>query len=753
MKIKQLFRFRLPEHPVLLLTTFLIGFGMTWPLLLVSGLTAQALSAAIACAAVSAFFLLLDCLPGIRSAAYPLLFAAILSVLFLWRDSLAGLSASLIMLYSGTTLPLLVFAEPIALLLSFVLTGIGAHASRAEHPFVPVACYLLLATGILLYSGGDGYVLCLLPLLLALLLLAASSETKMHSRIFPTLAALVLAFALYPMLAPLSSAFQQTTRDVRKTLADYLFFTDARTPFSLTTTGWQPLGADRLGGPIYGLSEEPLLQVSVSSRALLRGTLRNTYTGFAWEDTTEGTRYLLISPRAFRLRSNVFDRNRPASALSARLPAPENIRVLLLQDASSTLWMTQRFRSLSGPDIVPYFSPSSEIFATRSLAEGDLYTFQGSLFTADTEGIRDLVLAAGASGDTWYERSILSEYLALPQNLPEELRQLAERLTSGDTLDFDRAMTLCSWLRTSFPYTLNQHVPPLDTDFVSWFLFEEKQGYCTSFASAMVVLCRTLGLPARYVEGFAALPDETGNAIVTAEHAHAWAEVYFPGFGWLAFDPTPTENDAQDERETPPPPDPSPSPTPTESPEGSTPPVPTPSPTPKPTPSAPPSVTPTPSPAPTLPPETDPPENRFQPWILLLLLLLLVLLAALRLYFAAPAVRAKREKSSNRRLMIWYSAVLEVLRQLKLTPSPGEAPATFLARAGKQTDREDLLDRLGKAVCIAQYSGKRVAARQVRSAEKAYLVLLHHLSPVRRIFLYLHRLFSFLPFRNSSKEV
>ena len=87
--------------------------------------------------------------------------------------------------------------------------------------------------------------------------------------------------------------------------------------------------------------------------------------------------------------------------------------------------------------------------------------------------------------------------------------------------------------------------PPAERDFVSYFLLDSREGYCSYFASAMAVLCRAAGLPARYVEGYSlhAAPGE--SVVLTGEDAHAWVEVYFNGVGWLSFDPTAAAQDAQ----------------------------------------------------------------------------------------------------------------------------------------------------------------------------------------------------------------
>lgn len=89
---------------------------------------------------------------------------------------------------------------------------------------------------------------------------------------------------------------------------------------------------------------------------------------------------------------------------------------------------------------------------------------------------------------------------------------------------------LAQYLAANTTYSLTPLTPPADEDFVAYFL-ETKTGYCTYYASAMAVLCRSLGIPARYVEGYQ-LPEGTqpGETVtVTQRQAHAWCEVYFKG--------------------------------------------------------------------------------------------------------------------------------------------------------------------------------------------------------------------------------
>jgi len=106
---------------------------------------------------------------------------------------------------------------------------------------------------------------------------------------------------------------------------------------------------------------------------------------------------------------------------------------------------------------------------------------------------------------------------------------------------YDAAEAIQNYLRTHLTYREDIPAPPPDADAVDYFLFESRAGYCDYFASAMVVLLRTQGIPARLVRGYASGRYNAGSKtyVVTADLAHSWVEVYFPGYGWQRFEPTP----------------------------------------------------------------------------------------------------------------------------------------------------------------------------------------------------------------------
>lgn len=140
-----------------------------------------------------------------------------------------------------------------------------------------------------------------------------------------------------------------------------------------------------------------------------------------------------------------------------------------------------------------------------------------------------------------YLNNIYDLNLKVHESVPQRVKDLANRITSGCSNNYDKVKAIEKYLNDNYRYTLEPPDTPKNRDFVDYFLFDSKKGYCTYFASAMSILTRSLGIPARYVEGYMmpSKKNSQGNYIVTNEQAHAWVEVYFEGFGWVPFEATP----------------------------------------------------------------------------------------------------------------------------------------------------------------------------------------------------------------------
>jgi hypothetical protein len=144
--------------------------------------------------------------------------------------------------------------------------------------------------------------------------------------------------------------------------------------------------------------------------------------------------------------------------------------------------------------------------------------------------------SAGEDYPAW----VREHYLQLPSQLPERVRALAAEVTAGAETPYEKASAIESYLRENYPYTLDIPAPPAATDVADYFLFDLKKGYCDYYATAMAVMARSVGVPARLVSGYASGTYDVRNAEynVTAADAHSWVEVYFPGVGWVEFEPT-----------------------------------------------------------------------------------------------------------------------------------------------------------------------------------------------------------------------
>jgi transglutaminase-like putative cysteine protease len=147
----------------------------------------------------------------------------------------------------------------------------------------------------------------------------------------------------------------------------------------------------------------------------------------------------------------------------------------------------------------------------------------------------DQLRSAGSNYPLW----IRQRYLSLPGSVGPRVRKLALDLTATQSNPYDQALAIEQYLR-QFPYTLEVDAPPAGVEITEFFVYELKKGYCDYYATSMVVLARAAGLPSRLVVGYASgsWDPVKGAYVVTEADAHSWAEVYFPGYGWIEFEPT-----------------------------------------------------------------------------------------------------------------------------------------------------------------------------------------------------------------------
>lgn len=631
----------------------------------------------------------------------------------------------------------------IVCVLSLAVSWFVTQRSAGAFP----ALILLVLTAVLLWLGDwPDVLICLLPSVLACvtMLLRAGDEHTSTVRVLPLAAAVTaIAFIGVWMGGADFAPMKKLADSIRQRIYDTFFYTQPRDVFTLATEGYYPQGAGQLGGPAEP-HEEPVMAVITPRKTYLRGVVKNIYTGRSWQDDIGGRRYLLSATRFEELRRSTFDMDLPLldGSAQADLLASRTLQVRMLRDSASTLFVPQRLRSLTAEgDLLPYFNASSEVFVTSNLQLGDLWTAEAALFTADDAGMAALVNAADTAADPGWDAACAT-YMQLPDNtIDPRVYELCAQITNGIYRPFDRAMAIQRYLQAHYAYTLDVPEQSPNHDFVSTFLIETEAGYCTHFATAMTVLCRMAGLPARYAEGYVAYPDAEGLAVVTGQEGHAWTEVYFRGFGWVTFDATPisTEytalppetppagDDQQDDAQAP-------DNTPEPSEEPSQPPEDAPTPTPSPDPDQAPQPSPQPSDQP-VPDEQDTPQpeqDKDIHWSAAVIWLLLVLLA-IRAVLVQPAIQAMRANTAFRRWLVWVQAAHDALRRHDLRREPSETPSAFLMRVERTGKLAFSLAPMAQAENLMFYGHADPYEEEIAQAKAGFTALYRTLTPWQKL--------------------
>ena len=289
-----------------------------------------------------------------------------------------------------------------------------------------------------------------------------------------------------------------------------------------------------------------------------------------------------------------------------------------------------------------------------------------------------------ASAD--YPSEVSGRYLALPE-VPRRVLDLAKELTAEAQTPYDKARAIETHLR-SYDYDLEIPDPPPGQDVADYLLFMTRRGYCDYYATAMVVMLRAVGVPARYAAGYA-----TGHYnyqrmayAVTERDAHAWVEVYFPGYGWVEFEPTPYRTVFT-------------------RPVGGTSPVAMPM-----------------TPAPRAPPLESRPLS--------IVLVLIVAGLALGGVFGAAllALRGRRAFSSRRLALQLYAKMVRAADRARLGPSRGDTPLEFVARLGQALEARgswaegaaEEVRVIGQTYVRARYAAAPLSARDAGQALAAW---------------------------------
>ncbi len=303
----------------------------------------------------------------------------------------------------------------------------------------------------------------------------------------------------------------------------------------------------RAGGP-RSLGDGIVLRIRSSKFDYWRAVAMDKYTGHAWQSTVgERARSALGLATEIEARSPVDAGIRiPQTDLAGRTLVTQTVE-LVSQSSDNLLIFGGQFSSANLPVLIqsgvqttsdgktlPNFDETSAVFAEAPVQQTGVYTVSTLISTADEQSLRN----AGTAYPEW----ISKHYLQLPDTITARTRARAREIVqqAGASNPYDQAKAVQDALRRLI-YDETRPAPPPDRDWVDYFLFSSQRGYCDDFATSMVVLLRALNVPARLAQGYAGgAIDPQANAYVVRESVgHSWPEVYFPGYGWQRFEPTP----------------------------------------------------------------------------------------------------------------------------------------------------------------------------------------------------------------------
>lgn len=279
------------------------------------------------------------------------------------------------------------------------------------------------------------------------------------------------------------------------------------------------------------LNQQPVMRVSFSgpmaksmtgNELYLRGITLNLYDGQQWQAGPSANGRETISVQGFR-----------AMSIGDGVPEQANLitEVVMEPIGEEVLFVI--------PQVVGLQTP----FGIVSHQKGENFT--GSF--AGTQRVKYIVYSKVGRPERRrkievFDPNVFRNELQVPATIDPRVILMARQATASAKTTFDRARLLETYLRGTFGYTLamGDHTP---VDPLAYFLFEKKAGHCEYFASAMTVMLRSLGIPARVVGGYY---HGQWNAVgkfflIRESHAHTWVEAYFPELGWQAFDPTPAD--------------------------------------------------------------------------------------------------------------------------------------------------------------------------------------------------------------------
>ncbi|WP_455388491.1 transglutaminase TgpA family protein [Petrachloros mirabilis] len=304
----------------------------------------------------------------------------------------------------------------------------------------------------------------------------------------------------------------------------------------LKTTGF----SERVDlGMIGAVKEDPQIVMRVElpnhpaagkDRLYLRGAAYDRYNGRSWNTTSRRRRNLgLVTDGTFAVRSS-------GSRTPASLSEPLRQDILLEALDTSVLFAAPFAEYVSGEFPAVQADSMTGLHLPFPVSSRIRY----SVISREHQILTD----EQVTHDLDYSSSVRNQYLQLPE-LSHQVTELAQRVTTAAPTPYEKTVAIQQHLINGYRYSLDTGTEVSNRP-IEDFLFTRKTGYCEHYATAMVLMLRTLGIPARLVTGFLATEwnDFGQYYTVRQRDAHAWVEVYYPNSGWITMDPTPSSGTA-----------------------------------------------------------------------------------------------------------------------------------------------------------------------------------------------------------------
>lgn len=452
---------------------------------------------------------------------------------------------------SRETVMFVILVSALFWMLGYSAAWYSFRSRRIWHVLLPAG--VTLFSNIFYYGGSRDmswymiiYVVCSLTLL-AHSNLADREESWTRDRVRVARGLRVTFSAAAIMLGGVALLAGKVVPDMASSPQAVDFFTVASGPYGELMARWNRLFSNlknynirptdyyassfTLGGP-RNLPPDPVMDIvaPINYRYYWRATSYDFYDGATWTSSFTGTRDLAAN-----------DQNLQMPDFLGRDTVKVSVALLRGSDSVYVPGQALRVGVPTQAKFRRYEDGAFDLLQLKvpvPLLPGNRYDAVGGLSVATDKDLRDLAAVPLA-------REMQQKYLEVPPQVPDRVKRTAIGITQRYTNTYDKAKAIETWLRTNIVYDDQLEAPPPGVEASDYIIFNTRRAYCNYYATAMAVMLRSVGVPARISTGYAVgsvdqeTPDQDiGTYRVRVSDSHTWPEVYFPNYGWIEFEPT-----------------------------------------------------------------------------------------------------------------------------------------------------------------------------------------------------------------------